>query len=349
VAALHPQDYQRILTFLEQLYAFQDDAALPRWLVREIPKLVGCHHCTWNDIVVARSRSTVVEYPVLDDADKRMAIFSAHLLEHPGLVNNLATGDLAPFVLSDFLSAEALHRTNLYQRLFRAMDYEDQVGMLLSPPAGRMNGVALARDRRGFSARDREVMRLIRPHLAIAKRNMDALARARGQLLDDPDCEIVSLIETNSEGGVKRGLERAYPILERFFPEERRHMLRGLPTDLNRWLRNGRHKSFVHDRGDRRLVARFFAATPRQGLAGCVLLQEQSGRRGAASLRRKGLTLREVDILMQMEKGYTNEEIAVNLFISPRTVKKHLENIYRKVGVSNRTGALYWMRRETAG
>ena len=41
-----------------------------------------------------------------------------------------------------------------------------------------------------------------------------------------------------------------------------------------------------------------------------------------------------------MAKGRSNREIAANLGISPFTVKKHLENAYRKLDVHNRLQAL---------
>lgn len=48
------------------------------------------------------------------------------------------------------------------------------------------------------------------------------------------------------------------------------------------------------------------------------------------------LTEREVEILEQISKGYTNKLIAENLFISTFTVKRHIENIYKKLQAHNR-------------
>lgn len=51
------------------------------------------------------------------------------------------------------------------------------------------------------------------------------------------------------------------------------------------------------------------------------------------------LTLREAEVLAQLARGRTNLEIAGALFLSPGTVRKHLERIFRKLGVRNRTDA----------
>ncbi|MBP3924177.1 response regulator transcription factor [bacterium] len=53
------------------------------------------------------------------------------------------------------------------------------------------------------------------------------------------------------------------------------------------------------------------------------------------------LTKREMDILKYLIKGYENEEIASELFMSKHTVKAHVSSILRKLHAKNRAGALY--------
>jgi LuxR family maltose regulon positive regulatory protein len=52
------------------------------------------------------------------------------------------------------------------------------------------------------------------------------------------------------------------------------------------------------------------------------------------------LTKREIEILLVLSKNLSNPEIAKELFISPETVKRHLYNIYQKIGVENRKQAI---------
>ena len=52
------------------------------------------------------------------------------------------------------------------------------------------------------------------------------------------------------------------------------------------------------------------------------------------------LTTRELEVLQEVASGLSNKEIGEKLFISEKTVKNHLTNIYQKLGVSDRTQAL---------
>ena len=55
--------------------------------------------------------------------------------------------------------------------------------------------------------------------------------------------------------------------------------------------------------------------------------------------RRSRLTEREAEVLLWIARGKSNRDIAEILSLSPRTVNKHLEQIYAKLGVENRTSA----------
>jgi DNA-binding CsgD family transcriptional regulator len=52
-----------------------------------------------------------------------------------------------------------------------------------------------------------------------------------------------------------------------------------------------------------------------------------------------GLSPREVEVLELVAEGLTNAQVAQRLFLSPRTIQRHLNSIYHKLGVSSRTAA----------
>jgi DNA-binding CsgD family transcriptional regulator len=69
-------------------------------------------------------------------------------------------------------------------------------------------------------------------------------------------------------------------------------------------------------------------------------LSEEAPAAGVERLRTAlGLTSREADVLLWLSRGKTNREIGEILAISPRTVNKHLEQVFTKLGVENRASA----------
>ena len=66
-----------------------------------------------------------------------------------------------------------------------------------------------------------------------------------------------------------------------------------------------------------------------------------SADRGASDVSLSG---REREVLSHVAKGLANKQIARTLGISERTVKVHLGNVFRRIGVSDRTSAALWAR-----
>ncbi len=97
-------------------------------------------------------------------------------------------------------------------------------------------------------------------------------------------------------------------------------------------------------------AARALEAEGQRGLDGeavaCVLAA--AGHREAPSPRGwpADLTDREVEVLRLIARGQSNREVAERLFISPKTVGRHVENVYAKIGVSSRAAAAVFAMQE---
>ena len=119
-----------------------------------------------------------------------------------------------------------------------------------------------------------------------------------------------------------------------------------LPEPVQRWLQQrgggegGEQDSitFAADDGRRELQLTLMG----QIAPGEILLRltEAGGAKHEMVLHDKlALTLREAEVLLWTARGKSNRDIGEILKLSPRTVNKHLEQIYAKLGVENRTAA----------
>lgn len=106
------------------------------------------------------------------------------------------------------------------------------------------------------------------------------------------------------------------------------------------WLTSAVQQGEAHVELDptHRLVARHMG---QGGLGEAMLLLTLSSRNSAAlnRLRDVALTPRETEVLSWLAKGKTNRDIADILGMSHRTVNKHLEHVFEKLGVETRSAA----------
>lgn len=115
-----------------------------------------------------------------------------------------------------------------------------------------------------------------------------------------------------------------------------------LPLEVWRWMQEamggGAPAVYARDRGERRLQMTY--GGPVTG--GGFLLKLEEEHRAATPVPLAdtyNLTPRELEVLLWVAKGKTNRDIGDILGMSPRTVNKHLEHIYEKLGVETRTAA----------
>jgi CheY-like chemotaxis protein/DNA-binding CsgD family transcriptional regulator len=110
------------------------------------------------------------------------------------------------------------------------------------------------------------------------------------------------------------------------------------PTPLTTWLAGATETPLTIIRGAARLT--FTAPDRRGGDQWMIVLREESDTaRVQALMALFKVTQREAEVLHWVIQGKTNRDIAAILGMSPRTVNKHLEHVFDKLGVETRTAA----------
>jgi len=112
-----------------------------------------------------------------------------------------------------------------------------------------------------------------------------------------------------------------------------------LKAELSQWLDNHERKSdLVLHASTKPLTIRYFKAV--NSNEHLLRIVEHEAIMNAEVLKSNfPITKRESEVLLWIAHGKTNREIAEILSLSPRTVTKHLEQIYAKIQVDNRTAA----------
>jgi DNA-binding CsgD family transcriptional regulator len=150
--------------------------------------------------------------------------------------------------------------------------------------------------------------------------------------------------------GVELCTEQARLWLAEYFPAFRSRYGTTLPAPMERWARKrldderiGRHNPqtvrdpLVQAQGDRYLSIEMVVDHAKG--EHLLLLAEEALASPASSLGSLGLTPREAEVLSWVAQGKNNLEIGMILEVSARTVQKHLEHVFQKMGVESRTAA----------
>jgi DNA-binding response OmpR family regulator/DNA-binding CsgD family transcriptional regulator len=145
-----------------------------------------------------------------------------------------------------------------------------------------------------------------------------------------------AVIVADSSGRITFATKLAEHLLRKYFSDAAPGVL---PDALKALLIPASPADVTVEIGARRLSAQLFTS-PAGGPQRCLLLEEARPEPTPAALVTLGLTLREAEVLYWVTEGKSSPEIALLLSCSPRTVEKHLGNIYPKLGVENRASAM---------
>jgi DNA-binding NarL/FixJ family response regulator len=181
-----------------------------------------------------------------------------------------------------------------------------------------------------------EMLARIRVHLANARLTQSARAAL--------DVSGRYLLAVNSTGKIMWATPQAQKLLsDTLGPDSDDDVV--LPDPIPQWLdqaRKGKPGSkaaiMAALPGDEQLRLQYMGKLSANEFL--LRLARDSGTETPAEFSSElGLTTREGEVLSWLSKGKTNRDIAQILGLSPRTVDKHLEQIYSKLGVENRTAA----------
>lgn len=338
-------DYDALHSELPEIYRLRDAASLPAVMLQAIRRLIPCLFCTYNHFD-NRAGNLVAAYHPAEWQGKMEAIMprmAPHLDSHPVYRNVYDNGDGSPHFVSDFATEEEWSRTPFAAAL-ETIGVRDSLIFCLHTSRQELVFIALNRAERSFSERDREVAASLRPHLAAALENAVAFTEAQAlALLSARAIERASqgVALVDRQGNILHTNAAAGDLLRRFFPKESSWKA-VLPAPVRVWLvrQQGSHPlpaepMDVPADGCNLLIRSATLADDRY----ILLFQENNFSLRTEKLQSLGLSKREAEVLHWVGEGKSNTEIGTILGISPRTVGKHLELIFKKIQVDTRVAA----------
>ena len=186
--------------------------------------------------------------------------------------------------------------------------------------------MSLTRTHRDFSDSEQLLLGLLAPLLSATLRRLHELALLRA-ITADGDTPVVLVDASATIAWASPGAH------------ERLYLTAGdrLPTVLRTWLQDGPDRA-AFNVGDQRVRPHLIAnAYPELD---AIHFHPAARSYGADELRVLPLTRRQRDVLALVLQGLTNRQIAGRLLLSTRTVEKHVDNIYARLGVGSRSQAI---------
>jgi DNA-binding CsgD family transcriptional regulator len=329
---LGESDLRRVLGFLTEATFVESEEPFSPECLEALGRLIPCDHLNFSQQDrIHRKTLGFTMFPVCDEDDEEDEDFdTAWRLhdQHPICHHQDVAGDFRAYRLSDLVSKSEWQRRELYVDYYGpdGLDYQMCVGFD-GPPSHTKAFVFSRHGGRDFSERDRRVANALRPHLARLYEASEVKRRLRQALtLHERSQAAVVLIDRDDR--IEFANPAACDLLERAFGEFEGF----LPTQLRVTLPEGGKTG--HPEPARIAVGETCIVMHRVGEA--LLLEEEPNL--------PNLTRREREILDLVAEGRTNAEIATVLWLAPGTVRRHLENVFRKLGVHTRTAAVARLR-----
>jgi DNA-binding CsgD family transcriptional regulator len=339
--AARSQSWEAALQVLHGISTIDEIDEFGAGVLEHLDVLVPSDLASFNEVDPVAGRASVIGRPWSISADQ-LEVWEQWSHQNPALMHMLRTGDGSARRLSDFLSADELHELELYSHVYGPLGVEFQVAVGLPAPQPVVLGIALNRFHRDFTDHEVVLLNALRPHLVQAYRRVQLLSerhrlleRITGTLHDEgrtflvigaPPGDLAATLLSSHFGGASAHLP---PPVQQWLDEEQAALASGHPERLSQPMVSYRH--------GRRLTIRFIPGGSGPNL---LWLHEQESEHDATPLRRLGLTERQAQVLWLLTKGISTKEIAQELDLSVGTVKKHLEHVYRKLGVSTGTAAV---------
>lgn len=336
-------DLYLLIAAIQELNSDVETNSLPERALSAASKIIEADSVAFTGFSFSGEYEGLVWQNSDEISPEELEIFTEHYQENPLMNAFIIERRPETLKITDLMPAKDFQQTNVYNEFYKRVGVTNQLVAPMTISEDFFMSCSINTIREDFSERDKLILTLIAPHFANAIRNSFAYQRLSAAL----DAGKSGVIAVNAKGKSLFISEYARRLLEKYFAGEKRNAGR-LPESLVGWLKQIESAAKATDyksppaplkienqKGV--LTIRFMYNS---GTREKTLMLEEQKSLSLESLKRFSLTTRETEILFWLTQGKTDDVIAALLNISLRTVHKHVQNIYTKLGVETRVAAI---------
>ena len=351
------QDFEGVLEFVEGLYSHRGLDDFAHRTMSALTRIISVERIIYGDYDIERQCAKLSLQPALikdpdGKANAALAALERRFGSHPLYQYYLQVRDGRAQRITRVMTKSRFEQYCASDELVQQLGGKFQMGLFFAAGPTVVTSIVVSRSVRDFTERERALMNMIYPHLKQAFRHTASLTRLHrdvDQLFEKLEGPTSSVIVLSGTGCVKRWTEQGRTWIAHYcrtpFPAEEDR----LPDCFNDWyhrqlelmaeetLSPKPREPLIVDKNSRQLLVQLIPDHFRD--EHLLLLSEKCAETSWSAFAEYGLTPRELEVLAWVTKGKTNGEIGQILQMSARTVQKHLEHIYPKLGVETRTTA----------
>ncbi|MEV4421229.1 LuxR C-terminal-related transcriptional regulator [Patulibacter sp. NPDC049589] len=337
-----PTHAGRLAELIGAAYAVEDLDEFRHGLMPALLQAVPADVASYNEFDDDPTRSWWASEPPLRITPELGDRFAALIPQNPILAHIHRTRDGRPRRISDFLDRDAYHRLPLYREFYGRIGVEHQVAFTLPSRPPIVIGMALSRAAVEFSDADVALLSAARPHLIQAYRNAE-LATAREATFAALEAGLEALGSPVLVVDARGRVDLATPTARRLLTGRLGGAAGRIADDVVAALAARRAAAtpatqpLLLDDGGRTLAIRVLRGP--ESTSELLVVEPGESGLSVAALRGLGLTQREAEVVRWLALGRRAPAIAGVLGISPRTVQKHLQHAYEKLGVTTASEA----------
>lgn len=346
--SLSTTDYEKIVHFINQTH----------YVSKNIQTLLSAlfrfnHSLFWR----ADTQGNMYNLDFLNFDDKLIfdytEIYNGKDVMHPKKQLLNVTNNQESVLIMEEITTPTDFSKSMYYEFVESHQIIDQMVLYLANGSIIYGGIGFVRFKgdNPFTQKDKEILRTLSIHLLYLEKNKMLLkeVKAENLFLKKDENDALGIIQLNKNQSISFYNEGAQNIIQTIDPSStvKEYFQNSIMPNISQSF-SDKESPYYFNLNKRKIKIITHDTDELNPMADKYTIYLYPDEKMTTETHLLSLlSNRELDIYHLVLRGFTNEEISKQLWISIHTVKKHLRNMYEKLGVSNRTSLIYKLESAT--